>query len=127
MSLRLLLDEDSQDKLLVSKLKAAGHDVLTAHEAVLSGKPDSEVLAFAVQKKRVVLTRNCNDFLVEANNLKSSGKNHCGILLRYEKNDPAKDMSYDDVVRALDNIQKAISEKTLTLKNTELSLSYYRY
>lgn len=36
-------------------------------------------------------------------------------------------MSYDDVVRALDNIQKAISEKTLTLKNTELSLSYYRY
>ena len=49
MSLRLLVDEDSQDKILVAKLKDAGHDVLTVNDADLTGQPDHVVLAHAVE------------------------------------------------------------------------------
>lgn len=127
MSLNLLIDEDSQDKILVGKLKLAGHDVLTVNEAGLHGQADTTVLAFAVANIRVVLTRNCDDFCGEAQALKGVGAHHFGVLLWYERHDPAKDMSYDDVVRAVGNIDKAISKGELVLEDREISLSYYRY
>ena len=123
----MLIDEDSQDKILVAKLKKAGHNVLTVKEATLLSQPDKVVLAYAVEKARVVLTRNCDHFLSEAAALKSSGGHHHGILLVYAKNDPDKDMSYDDIVRAVGNIVKAVGSKELVLNDFEISLSYYLY
>ena len=127
MTLKLLLDEDCQDKILVKKLSEAGHDVLTVKDLGLLSQPDNVVLECAVRNKRIVLTRNCEDFLNEALMLKNSGRHHHGVLLRYEKNDPAKDMSYNDIVRAIGNIDKAIAGGTLILIDQEVSLSYYRY
>jgi hypothetical protein len=37
LSLQLLLDEDSQDKILIKLLRTAGYDVLTINEANISG------------------------------------------------------------------------------------------
>lgn len=127
MSLSLLIDEDSQDRILVAKLKEAGHDVVTAKDAGLLGQPDSAVLAHAVASKRAVMTRNCDDFCSEAAALKRAGRHHHGILLRYEKNDPEKDMSYDDIVRAVGNIDRVVSAGDLVLFDLEISLSYYHY
>ncbi|MBX3077525.1 DUF5615 family PIN-like protein [Candidatus Obscuribacterales bacterium] len=127
MSLKLLLDEDSQDKILVAKLKNAGHDVVTAKDAGLLGQPDRFILAYAVANMRVVVTRNCADFCEEAAALKSAGEHHYGILLRYEKNDPEKDMTYDDIVRAIGNIDTAVKTNEIVLFDSEVSLSYYRY
>nr|WP_319421436.1 DUF5615 family PIN-like protein [Pleurocapsa sp. FMAR1] len=62
MSLRLLIDEDSQAKPLVSLLRKVGHDVETANEAGLSGKEDFLVLNYARIGNRVLLTQNCDDF-----------------------------------------------------------------
>ena len=62
MSLKLLIDEDSQAKRLVNLLQSAGHDVITVNEAGLMSKPDSVVLDYAIHKERVLLTRNCDDF-----------------------------------------------------------------
>ncbi len=127
MSLKLLVDEDSQDKIFVAKLRKAGHDVMTATEAALLGQPDSAVLAYAVQQKRIVLTRNCYDFSNESAALQGRGGHHEGILLIYVKNDPEKDMSYDEIVQAVENVEKAVSAKELDLRDLALSLSYYRY
>lgn len=127
MSLKLLIDEDSQDKILVAKLKEAGHDVVTAKDADLLGQPDCAVLARAVASNRIVMTRNCEDFCNEAAALKAAGGHHHGILLRYEKNDPEKDMSYDDIVRAVGKIDRAVTAGELELSDLEVSLSYYRY
>lgn len=52
------MDEDSQDKRLVSFLHSSGHDVLTVNEVELSGKPDSVVLDYARQSDRVMFTFN---------------------------------------------------------------------
>ena len=56
MSLKLLLDEDSQAKYLVNLLRDSAHDVITANDADLGGLPDSVVLDYARQQKRVMLT-----------------------------------------------------------------------
>ena len=127
MSLSLFVDEDSQDKILVARLKAAGHNVVTASDAGLLGRPDNEVLAYSVETNSIVLTRNCEDFCSEAAMLKASGRHHHGILLRYEENDPSRDMNYNEIVNAIENVDEAVSTEGLVLTDLELSLSYYRY
>jgi predicted nuclease of predicted toxin-antitoxin system len=100
LSLSLLLDEDSQAKLLVKFLTASGHDVLTVNEVGISGFPDEQVLDYARQHNRVIVTRNCSDFreLHQANPL------HLGILAVYQETDTSKSMSYQAIVNAVDNL-----------------------
>jgi predicted nuclease of predicted toxin-antitoxin system len=103
LSLTLLLDEDSQAKLLVRLLQQAGHDVITVNEVGLQGRPDPSVLEYAKQQERLVLTRNCDDF----RNLHITNPKHPGILAIYQGSDPSKDMSYRDIVNAVAKIETA--------------------
>lgn len=103
MSLNLLLDEDSQAKYLVKLLQAAGHNVLTVNKAGISGQPDPDVLTFAQQNQRILLTRNCNAFLL----LHEINPNHWGVLAVYHDADFSKNMSYQDIVRAIANLEAA--------------------
>ena len=80
MSLKLLIDEDSQAKVLVSMLRRAGHNVVTVNELGLMSQPDEVVLDYARQDNRIVLTHNCRDF--EA--LHKTNSNHSGIFVIYE-------------------------------------------
>lgn len=106
MSLRLLLDEDSQAKYLVNLLRAAEHDVITANEAQIVGFPDREVLAYARQNNCVLLTRNCDDF----QELHQRQPNHHGILAIYQDPEVAEQMSYRNIVRAIANLEATGSE-----------------
>lgn len=135
MSLRLLIDEDSQAKPLVSLLKKAGHDVETANEAGLSGKEDFLVLSYARTANRVLLTQNCDDFegegcavarripnhLVEA--LHQANSKHPGILAIYQNNNRSKDMSRKELVKAIANIETA----GIALANQFISLNQWNY
>lgn len=100
MSLSLLLDEDSQAKLLVKLLQTAGHDVLTVNEAAIAGFPDDQVLEYARQHDRILITRNCNDFQA----LHQVNPNHPGILAVYQHADTSKNMSYSAITNALNNL-----------------------
>lgn len=84
MSQRLIIDEDSQDKVLVRLLREAGHDVVTVNEAGLMSQPDSKVFHHAVDKNRIILTLNCRDFKT----LHQSNSNHPGIFVVYQEADP---------------------------------------
>lgn len=119
MSLRLLLDEDSQAKYLVNLLQSAGHDVMTASLAGLINCEDSVVFDRAQQEKRVVLTRNCNDFqmLHQVNSL------HSGILAIYQDADVFKNMSYQAIVLAISNIEAA----GFSLKNQFVILNQWQF
>ena len=101
MSLRLLLDEDSQAKYLVNLLQIAGHDVLTVNEADLMSRADSIVLDYARQQERVLLTRNCADF----QELHEANSEHPGILAVFQNPDLAKNMSYQSIVQAIANLE----------------------
>ena len=64
---------------VVEKLRLLGHDVLTSQEAGQADRaiPDEEVLKFANNKKRTVLTFNRKHFL----RLHRKGIGHAGIIV----------------------------------------------
>lgn len=101
--LRLLLDEDSQARRLVELLRARGHDVLTVGESGQAGAADSAVLNIATDTDRVLLTRNCADYLA----LHEQGATHGGILCVYQDSNPAKAMCYEDIACALMNLERS--------------------
>ncbi|MBE7497812.1 MAG: DUF5615 family PIN-like protein [Verrucomicrobiaceae bacterium] len=71
---------------VVIKLRELGHDVLTSLEAgkANQGIPDEEVLAFAIQEARVLLTFNRLHF--QRLHRQSAGK-HAGIIVCRMNND----------------------------------------
>jgi hypothetical protein len=100
---RLLLDEDSQGRLLVRLLRGAGHDVVTVGEAGLNSRSDSEVFAHGIGEDRVLLTRNVPDFEL----LHNENRDHPGILAEYEGADTAKNMGDTDIARAIENLESS--------------------
>jgi hypothetical protein len=51
----------------------------------------------------VLLTKNPGDFL----ELHEKNSQHAGILLVYQDNDPDRDMSHAEIVRAIANLEQA--------------------
>ena len=103
MAIRLFVDEDLQAKRLVRMLRLAGHDVMTTTEAGLDGASDESVLGRAFCERRSVLTRNADDF----REMHESGLNHAGILAVFEGRQAGKNMSRDDIVQAIANLEAA--------------------
>lgn len=101
--MRLLLDEDSQSRLVVRLLREAGHDAVTVSEAGMEAFLDADVLKRARQDARVVLTRNVRDFHA----LHLDDSNHEGILVEYQDKDPTKNMSAASIVRAVSNLEES--------------------
>ena len=99
----MLLDEDSQAKYLVNLLQAAGHDVATVNTWDLMNHPDSDVLDAARENQRVLLTRNCDDF----QQLHQANPEHSGILAVYQDSEASKNMSYQAIGSAIDNLETA--------------------
>ncbi|KHD06945.1 hypothetical protein PN36_34180 [Candidatus Thiomargarita nelsonii] len=75
---RLYADENFP-KSIIEELRKLGHDVLTASEAGQANQriPDTQVLAYATQQKRVVITQNRSDFI----RLHKIVKIHAGIIV----------------------------------------------
>ncbi len=122
MSLRLLLDEDTQAKRLTRLLREAGHEVQTATEAGLIHKPDAQVLAQAARDARLVMTRNCDDFSA----LHRAAPDPPGVLAIYQHN-TASDMSDADIVQALANLEAVSAETGWALDGQFLVLNQWRY
>ena len=101
MSLRLLLDEDTQDEDLVRLLRGRGHDVATVNEMGLRTREDEAILDAALRDERMILTHNFDDF----RRINLAHPAHFGIAVICRDADPRNDMSITDITRALDNIE----------------------
>ena len=119
MSLRLLIDEDSLAKVLVSMLRKAGHDVVTVNEAGFSGARDDLVFEYAIRSERILLTRNCDDFKA----LHQNNPNHPGIFAIYQDDNRSKNLSRSEIVKAILNIETS----GIPLTNQFISLNQWRY
>jgi predicted nuclease of predicted toxin-antitoxin system len=75
---RLYMDEQFP-KVVSQLLSDMGHDVLTVQEAGKGnlGIPDEEVLLFAIEENRAVVTLNRDDFI----RLHRADPQHCGIIV----------------------------------------------
>jgi hypothetical protein len=103
LSLRIYLDDCAYSKPLVRLLRATGHDVMTPIEAGTTGFPDAAHLQRAAAESRTIVTMDADDFAA----LHHSDPNHSGILGVCQDNDPTKDMSFAEIARAIENIEKA--------------------
>ena len=122
MAVRLLVDECSEAKLLVQKLRDAQHDVLTVSEANLRNVRDADVFAAAIDDNRILLTHNPADF-VELHEIRmAQNLTHPGLFLVHRKNKPT-DMTYDQIVKAIENLEST----EVPFENTYYSLVQYNY
>jgi predicted nuclease of predicted toxin-antitoxin system len=105
--MRLYLDEDLASALLTRFLRAAGHDVQVPTDVRLSGRSDPVVLTHCIRDGRAILTRNYCDFEDLHNLLQQGQGSHAGILVVRRDNNPQRNMSPPDIVRALRNLETA--------------------
>jgi predicted nuclease of predicted toxin-antitoxin system len=103
----LYVDDDSVDGVLVQLLRAAGHDVVIPHDIGTAGVPDAEHMLEAIQRSRVMLTKNHDDFEALHHLILYLSGHHPGILVIREDNDPKRDMSRKQIVRAIRNFVSA--------------------
>ena len=83
------------------------------------GKADEVHFQFAASHGSVLLTKNPDDFT----QLHELSPEHAGILVIYQDNDPSRDMSYADIVRAIGNLETAGT----TLAKSLQVLNVWRY
>lgn len=85
MNIRIYIDEDAMDKDLVRALRARGVDVITALEAGMIERRDSEHLEYAATQGRALYGFNIGDFSRLHTAYLSEGKAHAGIILAQQQ------------------------------------------
>jgi len=102
--LKIYLDDCADHNLLATLLRRAGHEVQTPRGAGTKGIEDREHLEYANQHGYMLMTFDPDDFRDLHQEWQNNAHYHMGILLVYFENDVTKDMSYSDIVRAIDNL-----------------------
>lgn len=78
--MRYILDEDVNPELAVVA-RGLGLDVTSVHDLGRRGLSDPDQLEFALAERRVLVTRNRDDFLRLARSAYASGRSCAGILI----------------------------------------------
>jgi hypothetical protein len=99
--MRLYLDDDSVEALLVTLLRRAGHDVQVPADVGRAGDDDPVHLTHAVREDRALLSHNYRDFQNLHNLLLTAQGHHPGILVVRKDNNPQRDLSPAGIVRAI--------------------------
>lgn len=105
--MKLTLDDDSVQTLLVRLLRHAGHDVLIPGDLGLAGQTDPVHLLHTLREQRVLLSHNYDDFRILHEILMEGKGHHPGILVVRKDNDPSRDLKPAGIVRAIRNLEAA--------------------
>ncbi len=125
MALNLYLDDCTNSDLLADLLQEAGHRVVrpTDDGVELSGNDDKVHFDFAAANNLAIITKNPGDFKA----LHDLDQRHSGILGIYQDNDPSRDMSNADIVRAIKNLEGAAQQGGLPIQGEFHTLNDWRY
>jgi predicted nuclease of predicted toxin-antitoxin system len=105
--MRIYLDENILDKLLVVLLGKSGHTVVQSKLVGMAGKSDPENLLYALQQNQTLLTRNHEHFEDLHKLVIGSGGHHSGILTIRSEMDRSKKMKPGSVVAAIRKLESA--------------------
>jgi predicted nuclease of predicted toxin-antitoxin system len=105
--MRLYLDDDSVDELLVRLLRKAGLDVLLPASLGIVGSHDARQFMYAIRENRVLLTHKHKDFPFLHELILEAQGHHHGLLLVRRDNDPRRDLTLARVVRTIANLLAA--------------------
>ena len=88
MSQPLLLDEMFSDEI-AQQLRAKGYDVISVvADPALAGLPDDQILAYAANEGRALVTANIKDFVPLDGRYRAAGQAHSGLILVSTKSFP---------------------------------------
>ena len=80
-NVRLYLDEDAEQRALVTGIRDRGVDAVTAMDADMIGSTDREQLDYAIEHERTIYSLNVGDFAKLHKEFLDTGKEHFGIVL----------------------------------------------
>lgn len=78
--MRFLLDEDLPPEA-ARAARGLGLDALSIHELARTGLSGEEQLTFAASEKRILATRNRDDFIALTRTFYATGRAHAGVLI----------------------------------------------
>jgi hypothetical protein len=105
--MRLYLDDDSASRVLIRLLRHASHDVQIPADINLSGADDVVHLSEAARRDGVLLSRNHDDFHNLHNFVQIVRGHYPGVFIVRKDNDPQRDMTPTDIVRAIGKLLNA--------------------
>ena len=99
--MKIYLDDDSLSGLLLHLLQAEGHDVVASNQVGNQGRIDPAHFLYAIQEGRALFTRNYRDFKPLHELVVGSGGRHAGVQIDRRDNNPKRDLTEKELVRAL--------------------------
>jgi predicted nuclease of predicted toxin-antitoxin system len=105
--MRFLLDENMNDRRLVSRLRAQGHDPVRAGDVGLLSATDARVLIWAIGQALPVLTRDSEDFEDLHDLVLSAGGHHPGMLVVRFDNDPRHNLTDRGIAGAISKLESS--------------------
>ena len=105
-----ILADECVYKVTVNLLRSWGYDVLTAQEAELAGKPDEEILAYAIMHERVLITIDMDFSSIRH----YPPKSHKGIIVAKMRPRNA-DQVHKVLEYLLGNIEESILNQSLVI------------
>lgn len=102
---KLLLDEQIW-KYLAKLLREQGFDVIHVNEVDLDATPDEQIMAYAVEKHRAVVTFNVRDYVPLAIQYYEDGKEHYGVVV-------SKELSHGELKRRVTKLLESVTAEEL--------------
>jgi predicted nuclease of predicted toxin-antitoxin system len=120
--MRLYLDDDLDGNVLIGLLRHAGYEVVSPRAVGTRGVHDPVHLRYAVDHGLVLRTANAKDFLALHAQWQQDGQEHPGMLLVYRENNPQRDMTFQEIARAVSRLEQV----GIPLQNTYQNLNFWR-
>lgn len=117
MTLRLLLDENSERDSLIGLLRQRGYDVVGIRQLGHGSALDREILDVAIKEKRILYTRDLGFLLWASQEVK-----HPGIIVEHHLNKPGKDMTNREIANAIDQLERTVKN----LRNMIVAINSFR-
>jgi len=105
--MRFLIDENMNDRRLVSRLQAQGHDPILARDVGLLSTADARVLIWAIVQAVPVLTRDSTDFTDLHDLVMAAGGHHPGMLVVRFDNDPRHNLTDRGIASAIGKLESS--------------------
>jgi predicted nuclease of predicted toxin-antitoxin system len=114
---KLLLDAHLSVRGIAQPLRSDGHDVLAlAEHSELDGLADAQVLEFAAEQERILVTRNAKDFAPLLRDWAEAGTPHHGCILIWS-------LRHDQFGPILEGVREALSRHPRSADWTDLALA----
>jgi predicted nuclease of predicted toxin-antitoxin system len=105
--MRLLLDENLNDRRLVLRLRTQGHEPVLVSDVGLLSVSDARVFSCAIGQALPVLTRDFEDFTDLHDLIMASGGHHPGVLVIRFDNDPRHNLTDREISSAIHKLESS--------------------